>query len=252
MTGFRVGQTVIVAFVVVALVALLVVAGCGGGTSRSSGAAATASDTPSVHLGAYDFAGNSDLLTHPDFTLNSTTPAWIGAGYGDCTGHEMSVSFASGGLVLGVKTLKMTLKLPFPAQPTQFQWLAQDTHGNVHVLQVKTGVEPSRLVGVAGGYPAWYWLPRPAAMAAGFIWYRAEGAAAPIRITQDWIMSMSATWRGKNGLVFVRMIEDSNHDGLFQTGWAGPDKRRDIYYSPVAHTFYGTQVTAGGGYVKAP
>jgi hypothetical protein len=246
MNGFRVGQAVIVAFVVVSLGALLVVGGCGAGSTRSAGGAA---DAPAVTLGGYTFPSNSQNLTHPDLTVNPATPQWVGVGYGSCSGKTMSTTWAAGGSVAGVSTLKMTLKIPLPAEPVQYQWLARDTLGNIHVLQVKTGAEASRLVGVAGGYPAWFWLPRPASMTPGHTWYRVEGSFAPIRITQNRIMSTSATWQGKAGLVAVRMIEDTNHDGVFQTTWPGPDTRRDIYYSPGKHSFYGSQVMAAGGYV---
>jgi hypothetical protein len=227
------------------LVAL--VTGCGGRTTHP---AATTLDSPTVFLGSYRFASNSQYLTHPDFTVNPNTPTWLGSGYGDCSGKTLTILFAAGGQVQGVRTVEMTLKIPFPSEPTQRSWLAQDTRGSIHHLQIKSGTQPAHLVGVANNPLPWFWLPRPAQTTLGRTWYWMIEDGSE-RIIEYEVLSTSASWRGRTGLLHVRTIEDTNDDEIFQTKWTGPDKRRDIYFNPGSHAVYGFQVTATGGYVRS-
>jgi hypothetical protein len=229
--------------------ALLAAVGCGGGNSRSFGVTPSAADTPNVIVGGYEFGVNSSTLKHPDLYVAPSSPDWTGAGYGIYAGRTLTLAFAPGGLVAGVKTLRWATTIP--PVGASYQWLAQDTLGNIHVLQVKSPGDPTRLVGVAGGYPAFFWLLRGADMTLGRTWYRAEGPFAPVRITQFRVTATGTNWRGGTGLLCVRMIEDTNRDHVFDPAWGGLDKRIDIYYDPVRHAMYGAQMAAKGGYVKA-
>ncbi len=247
MAGFGVRRAVIVAFVVVSLAALLVVAGCGSGSSRSSTEGTAASDQPTVKLGGYTFASNSNVLTHPDLTAHAGTPQWVGQGYGDARGLQMTMSFSAGGKVAGVNALHLTIASP-GGNPLEF-WLAQDTQGNVHYLKAQFRGDPApRLTGVAAGQPPYFWLPRAAAITPGRTWYDVKSGT---RLHQDRILSTSATWRGATGLVQLREIHDDNGDGNFSPVWSGPDSRHDMFSNPTTHMPQGVQGNATSGYVRS-
>ncbi len=245
MTGFRPCQAVIVAFVVVSLTALLVVAGCGSGSSRSSTEGTAASDQPTVTLGGYTFASNSNVLTHPYCTANAASQ-WVGQGYGSFKGKHMTATFSNGGLVAGVKTLKTTATFPGSSH-TNASWLAQDTLGNIHHLQ-----NEENLQGIARGLPAWFYLRRPADLTQGARWYEywKDPSGKLFKARQVTIKSLSATWRGGSGLLWRQEITDGNGDRIFNPKWGGPDQRIDEYYSPTTHGLKGLQLTATSGYVK--
>ena len=245
MTGSRVPRVVMVAFVVVSLTVLLMVAGCGAGSNRSSTEGTTASDQPTVTLGGYTFASNSNVLTHPDFTAKSTSPMWTGKGYGSQSGSQITSTPSDGGLVAGVKTLKFTVA--FAPSSVKAFWYAQDTLGNIHELKYKNGSKPAVGRGVAAGQPAWFVLRRAADLTKGAKWYDYENG---VKVQELTVMSVSATWRGTSGLLWLREVFDANGDGVFNPNWSGPDTRTDSYYNPATHAATGIQVAATGGYAK--
>ncbi len=242
MTGPRATLTVAASLVVVALAALTVFAGC-----SATGDRAASPDQVTVSLGGYSFGGTSNLLAHPDFTANASSPTWEGEGYGDFLGQQMTMAFAAGGLVAGVKTLKATLTIPGKDQ--FIGWLAQDTLGNIHYLQTKDASAPTHKQGVALGEPPWFWLPRAADLAPNFTWHQSKSGANK---REDVILSVTANWRGTSGLVWLREILDKNGDGVFKPKWRGPDERHDLYFNPATHTVQGLVLAATGGYVYAP
>ncbi len=242
MTGFRVRWSSAAVLVVVSLTALLVVAGCGSGSSRSSTEGTAASDQPTVKLGGYTFASNSNVLTHPYFTANASTPREVLKGWGSEKGKQMTISFSSGGLVRNVATLKLTLTLG-PAN--QYRCLAQDSQGNIHYLKSRDGTGPVRYEGVAAGLPPSFFLVRDARLTVGYVWYNYFSPG--VKDAQQKVISRTATWRGMSKLLLCREVDDSNHDGVFDPSWGGPDHRSDHYSGTSGHGG-GVQTSATGGY----
>ncbi|MBM3476348.1 MAG: hypothetical protein FJX75_24005 [Armatimonadetes bacterium] len=227
-----------------AVLAIAVLTGCGGGPAPNDGTA----DVATATLGGYSFGPTSNVLTHPSFSATATTPKWVGKGFGEFSGKQTTVSTPDGGLVKGVKTLKMTVSIP--GISTMYFWLAQDSQKNIHYLKAKDGPDPVRLTGVAAGLKPWFLLPRPADTTDGRTWY--EYASARQKIRQNKICSTSATYRGKGGLVWLRDIRDNDGDG-FEPAWTGDDGRHDLYLDPTGHGLWGIALSATGGYVgKAP
>ena len=114
-------------------------------------------------------------------------------------------------------------------------WEAQDTRGNIHKLKcqiLNDGQGKSyaaKLVGVAAGRPAIFELPRSGDIRVGSVWYDRETQS---RQQQDKVLAISASARGKTGLLQVRNISDWNKDGVYDPSWSGPDGRQDLFWQP--------------------
>jgi len=217
------------------LTVILMAGGCGA--TRSTDAP---QDTPTVTLGGYTFNSTSNVLTHPWYTVNASTPQAVLKGWGSEKGKQMTVVFSDGGRVAGVKTLRIG-RLGSPSA----SWNAQDTQGNIHCLAVLDhGKKAARGVAVPQQGP-WFVLLKASQLTVGRTWtYMAHGLTDNV---QDRVMSTNATYRGRTGLRKVRDIIDANRDGAFNPNWGGPDVRMDQYFASGGH-FGGVQVSATGGY----
>ncbi len=216
------------------LTVILMAGGCGA--TRSTDAP---QNTSSVTLGGYTFNSTSNVLTHPWYTMNASTPKAVLKGWGSEKGKQMTAVFSNGGLVAGVKTLRIG------TGSSSASWNAQDTQGNIHCLAVLDhGIKKARGVAVAGQGP-WFVLLKASQLTVGRTWtYMAHGLTDNV---QDRVMSTNATYRGRTGLLEVRDIIDSNRDGVFDSSWDGPDVRMDQYLASGGH-FGGFQISATGGY----
>ncbi len=228
----------------------LMVGGCGQGAAPvaplgQSTLATNPTDGPTVTVGGYTFGSNSNRLSHPFFKATSTTPNWVYSGIGTCAGDVRTCLFSDGGLVAGVKTLRMSKRDiddedPAPGWWEDF-WYAQDTQGNLHTLrhQVtrnnKGKKEPAQLWGVAAGDPPAFWLPRASQLTLNHIWTWSMSGKV---VYQCKVISLTGEVGGKSGLLVVRGISDQNGDGVFDPGWNGPDKRDDNWYQPAAGPWY--------------
>lgn len=219
-------------------------AGCGGTRDKTLGAERVTVDAAYTTLGAYDFGPNSNVLTHPCFSIGVGSPKWVSKGYGSEVGKTVTATYSDGGLVKNVKTVKMTVKFSDSLSPMYF-WLAQDKAGNIHYLRAQDGPYPARYTGVAAGQKPWFWLPRPSDTVKGRTWYEYRNG---VRIRQNKIISLSASCRGKSGLLQLRDIRDENSDKAFDPSWGGPDNRHDVYFNPVTHRPWAVVTNATGDY----
>lgn len=234
------GRSFLIAAVIVSASALCMLQGCGSvATSRTDGLAA-AGDAAQVTLGGYTFGSSSNVLTHPYFPITQHTPTWVGKGWGTEKGKQATVSFSSGGLVRKVATLKLTF-----GPRKQYRWMAQDSQGNIHYLMGKDGTGPAWPEGVAAGLPPSFFLVRDARLTVGYVWY--NYGSPGVKEAQHKVLSRTATVRGKSKLLLLREVDDSNHDGVFDSDWGGPDNRTDFYFQPQVG-MWAVQVTSSGGY----
>jgi hypothetical protein len=236
----------------VALGALAALAGCGGSTSGlpvASGEVTQGAptDSPAVVLGGYRFGSTSDRLTHPYFRATATTAKITWKGFGTCGGQEMTASFASGGWVARVRTLRVLFTSPGATTVRrEYNWFAQDTQGNIHILRRRevddgTGKKlPAQLVGVAARGKPRFWLVKNSLLKWPYIWYAYEDPAHPTQKTRFFkVLGNSAAVRGAWDLMQLQDIVDVNGDGVFDPTFGGPDRRQDLYFrktdvSPVA------------------
>jgi len=255
-----------VAVLAVAASALAVLAGCGGTTGASLApggevAQGTAPESPAVVLGGYTFGSTSDHLTHPYFKPTATMPKATWKGWGRFAGQQMTASFASGGSVAGAKTLRILITAPGETTVHQeYNYFAQDTQGNVHMLkyqEINDGnghSHPGKLVGVAAGRKARFWLVKNSLLTAGYTWYAYEDSSHPNRKTRRFkVLSTTASLRGQTGLLQLQDIEDENGDGAFNQNWTGPDRRQDFYFQKTGVSLFGLTLSnnpAGGFALK--
>jgi hypothetical protein len=151
--------------------------------------------------------------------------------------------------VAGVRTVLLRLTSPGPKTPVvELNWLAQDTQGNVHMLKKQNLNDRNgrryraELVGVAA-HRVWFVLPRASTLRKGRSWY-CYTAERALRRYQ--VLSMSATLRGRSGLMQIQDVGDTNADGKFDPTWSGPDYRSDHFWGRGGYGVYGGVYAANG------
>jgi len=242
MSAVRRPSWIRLAVIGIAVVALMA-GGCGQGVAPvgpagQSTLAANPTEGPLVTVGGYTFGSTSNRLNHSFLKANPTTPNWLYTGTGT-VGWARACIFSDGGLVKGIKTLRVDMNDTGPGQPVggwfEAWWLAQDTQGNIHhlkhqVIRNDNGQkEPAFLLGVAAGGPVAFLLPRSSQLTLGRTWYWSFGGKVAYQCT---ITSLAGRISGKSGLLVVRGIYDANGDGTFNPNWTGPDRRDDFWYQP--------------------
>jgi hypothetical protein len=214
-------------------------------------------DVAAVTLGTYTFNSSSHKISHAYMAGQPDSPGSVLGGWGAAQDRFSVIDLSYGGLVSGVKTLRLrsTGSTEIVANQLQFSdelyWIAQDTAGNVHFLKLKRlagpfGARPAETVGVAAGGAAC--LVLPAALPVGKVWYFYSKGT---KVTQSKVVSLSASAQGKNGLMQVQYVGDMNGDRKFSPNWTGPDDRDDEYYEP-GKWLYTSKVVAnpGGGFTQ--
>jgi hypothetical protein len=191
-------------------------------------------DVPSVSLGGYTFSTTSDQLHHAYLGADPGTEGWVGEGFGNQVGALAVLDYSYGGLVSGVKTLRIrqTARLRTPdVLVDSLSWVAEDTAGNVHYLKYKNVVNGQTMtMGVARGDPVCFLLP--AAVTVGKTWYVYYRG---VKEEMHKVLSLSASSQGTSGLAQVMFVHDDNFDGTFATSWSGPDDRDDLFLSPSSY-----------------
>jgi hypothetical protein len=217
-----------------------VIGGCGAGSSLTSPV-----DLPMILLGGYSFWPNSAKIKHTWIVVSPSTGKMTYAGYGGNRGRSMTLTFSNGGSVRGVATVRF-----LSAQTvgnSHSAWAAQDQAGNIHDLRMQSGMDPAQLAGVATGGKPWFFLPRSSVLKPGYVWYGYQGGKAKER---SQVLSVSASMKGKTGLLYVQTIWDENGDGKFSPTWGGkPDYRADYYFDR-NHGLYVMQTDASSGFVR--
>ncbi len=222
----------------------LLVAGCGGHGPQMEGSSVSAL----VTLQGYTFNGTSNVLTHPWMNFGPTAGVIMYPGWGTAALTTLKHTFSNGGPVGPdaahlVKTLKLVTVIP--GQTTHALWLAQDSLGNVHILQKQDGGLQYK-VGVAATpyYSPAFFLQQDGALTVGAVWWDVNGSNQ--KIVQRTVISRTASKRGRSGLLQIREITDATGAGNFSpTPWPG---RRVDYYFDASDEFWTLQTAANGGY----
>jgi len=238
---------------------VVAIAGCGG-AKLGAGAGNSPTDVAQVTLGRYNFGPTSNILNHPYWSADATTPTWIFPGWGACAGWQITAAFSDGGLVSRVKTLRLLIATPVgTGQRKEYSWIAQDTRGNIHSLQYQElddgsgHSSPPQKQGVAAGLRPRFVLPKASVLARGYTWYDYSDPGNPDgRTTRHRILSMDASVRGRSGLMREEQIADGNGDGVFDPRWRGLDCRRDFYWGPDGYGLYNmtVQMNPAGGFAR--
>jgi hypothetical protein len=240
------GMACVVGSVLVAA-ALVTLVGCGGGSPAPVGGSVSEAryedpdfaptedldgDVPTATVGGYVFSSASHRFTHPYLEAQPNSHGWVMRGWGGELGSAQFIDFSYGGLVRGIKTLRVRSAGTNPqgGYEDELMWFAQDDHGNLHLLKQKVlaghgGAAPATLIGAAAGDPAWFLLPRNVSV--GSTWHYESGGDL---LRQFRVLTRTATSRGKTNLLRVRIIEDEDGDDVFDPSWAGPDDREDQYW----------------------
>jgi hypothetical protein len=238
---------------------VVAIAGCGG-ARLGAGAGNSPTDVPQVSLGGYSFGPTSNVINHPYGMLDATTPQWVLPGWGAWAGQRMTLAFSNGGLVSGVKTLRSLRTSPGDTtQHKEYDWIAQDTRGNIHMLQYKILDDgsghsyPAHKQGVAAGLRPKFVLPKASVLARGYTWYEYSDAGDPDRRTsRHRILSMDGSVRFRSGLMREEHVYDENGDGVFDPSWSGPDSRSDFYWGPDGYGLYDVtdRMNPAGGWAR--
>jgi len=216
--------------------AMVALAGCGGSGSPGIEAGSDKpADMAQIKLGGFTFDFGSMVILHPYMEISPGSPSWKLKGYGKALGKSMQVDFLDGGVVAEVEALKQRTTRPGHTSNRQDDvWLAQDTAGNVHILQrqiVDDGYGnsyPAMLVGVAAGDPATFYLPKASRLTVGRTWYE---YLVGVKVVQNRITALGVSWHGMTSLNRIRVIQDVNHDLVFNPAFAGPDNRNDTFWA---------------------
>jgi hypothetical protein len=216
---------------------------CGGGTGPANNEALyedpdyapdvdTDRDVPTKDLGGYTFTTTSNKPTHPYLTLKPDSDGIVVEGWGEQLNALGFLDCSYGGVLSGVKTLRIreTVRLKKPNKLFDtLLWLAQDTAGNVHKFKYKNVISGyTASMGVTRGDPACFLLPTN--LTVGKTWYTYYRG---VQEEQEKVLSLNATSQGQTGLLQIQHIHDDDYDGTYDPSWTGPDDRDDLYYLPV-------------------
>jgi hypothetical protein len=236
----------------------IAIMGCGNESVREAPGAS--SETPSlVMLNGYGFGANSNTINHYLMKVGPGNATWVFKPWGGADPHHlMAIAFTNGGLVRGVKTLRMVMTTPLGAGAygRHASWLAQDSGGRaVHILKQQMlddgqgHAGPAKLAGVAAGAVPQFFLPNNNKIIAIYTWYDWEKGKA---YEKHQFLAMTARFQGRTNLVQEVVIVDWNKDGKFNPNWGKGDGRTDFYWTKNGGGLWGTQTWGkpAMGYVR--